>query len=206
MVDVEERGLQIGLHPVRGKEAADAVLGAVLDPRGPLVAGHVQQVAVEPHELRERNRVDCAPLEGGRPHEVAAGDLDLGERVECVDVAGEGAERLAEVRGRGGETAAAQLELAELHLRPGGGLLLVGGRIAGEQQGVARRVEVADQLAPVRDAGVRRDPGLQAGHRVEGLERLAVAAELEQRVARLAVAEGGRRGDPQRLPSQRERE
>ena len=42
---------------------------------------------------------------------------------------------------------------------------------------------IAEQLSRVRDAGVRREARLEPRELVEGRERLAVAAELDERVA-----------------------
>ena len=117
----------------------------------------VQQVGVQADELRQRDRLDRAPLERGRPREAPARELDLRERVERIDVAGEGPQRFAEVAVGRGEVPAGELELSQLPLGPGERLPLVGGRIACEQQRGVGAVVVAEQLARVGDPGVRRD-------------------------------------------------
>ena len=63
----------------------------------------------------------------------------------------------------------------------------------------------AEQLEPVRDAGVRGEAGPQRRHRVEGLEGRGVAAELDERVAGDAVVERRRRRDRVGLAAEHER-
>jgi len=88
VVDVEERSLEVGAHAVCGEQTADSVLRRVLHPRGASMAAGAQQVGVQPHELRQRDRRDRAPLERGCLCEPATRQLDLREGVECVDVTG----------------------------------------------------------------------------------------------------------------------
>src|SRR5205823_9893971 len=61
------------------------------------------------------------------------------------------------------------------------------GRVRGRVDGQLHRLHcggrTTDQLAPVRDAGIRGQARPQAVHAIEVLERLSVAAELDERVA-----------------------
>ena len=85
------------------------------------------------------------------------------------------------------EPAAGELELAELCLRPGVRLALVGRSVAGKEERRARAVEMAEQFPRIGDARIGGDAGLETRHRVERGECFVVAAELEQGVADDAV-------------------
>ena len=63
MIDVEQRGLEIGLDAVRAQQLLDRADECVLAPCGGLVAGELLEIAERRDELRQGNRLDGAPLE-----------------------------------------------------------------------------------------------------------------------------------------------
>ena len=205
MVDVEERRLEVRSDAVRGEQALDHADEGVLAARQPLVAGHVLEVAERRHELRQRDRLHRPPLEPDRLRVASAGRLDLGERVQGVDVARVRSERCAVLARRRCQPAVRPVELAELHVRPGEGLGLVDGRVHREAHRRDGSGEVAAQLARVRDPRVGGEAGPEARQPVEGRERLAVAAELDERIADDAVAPRGRGRERNRPTAERER-
>src|SRR5207244_2211755 len=111
VVDVEERRLEVGPDAVRLEQPADSVDGRVLRLRRSRTAGDAVEIAEVADELRERDRLGGAPLEGASVPQVAARRLDLRERVERVDVAREDVQRRLQVRGRGRVPALGELEL-----------------------------------------------------------------------------------------------
>src|SRR5262249_57430552 len=92
------------------------------------------------------------------------------------------------------EPALRPVELSELRLRPSERFGLADRGIDREAHRACRAGDVAQQLARIRDTRVRADARPERNHRVEGRERLLVAAELDERVADHAVPlRGGRR-------------
>src|SRR5438128_3731163 len=193
MIDVEERGLEVGLDAVRDEQALDHPDQRVLPSRLPLVPGKPVHVAERADELRERDRVDGALLKRDRVAEVAASRLDLRERVEAVHVAGEAGESRAVERAGGAESPRRPVDLAELHGGPRGCFGLAGGSVERESHRLDCAGDVAEQLARVPDSRIRGEARLQRPHSVERRECLAVAAELDEGIADDAVV-AGRRG------------
>lgn len=108
---------------------------------------------------------------------------DAGEPIERVHVARERREGRAEVPLGRRELAEAEVQLAELDVRPRGRLGAPRGGVEREPHCRDRRARSAEQLARVRDARVRGEAGLSGGEGVEGGERVAVAAQLDEGVA-----------------------
>ena len=105
VVDVEERGLEVGLDAVRDEEPLDHADQRVL-PAGELRSpGDAVEVAELADVLRQRDRGDGPLLQRDRRCEPASCRLDAGERVERVGVAGEDA------RARLGTAASAAVSL-----------------------------------------------------------------------------------------------
>ena len=120
-------------------------------------------------------------------------------------VAGEGA-KCGSILALGGAHATDRpVELAELETRPGLRLSFARGGLDRELHRVDRLWDAAEQVEPVRDAGIGGEPGSKRCHRVEGLEGCGVTAELDESVAGDAVVEGGRRRDRVRLAAEHER-
>jgi hypothetical protein len=145
VVDVEEGGLEIDADSVGDQEPPDPVLGRVFDAGRSRVPGRSEEVAQQADELRQRDRVDRTLFEACRRPEMAAGDLDLGDRVESVDVAREGLECGTDVRRCCVQPAAGEFELAELGFRPRVRLPFVGGCVGGQKQRLPGAVEIAEQ-------------------------------------------------------------
>ena len=205
MVGVEERGLEIGADAVRREQPLDCADQAVLVACEPQAARGGVEVAEERDELRQRDRLRRRPLEPRRRAQPSARRFDLRERIEAVDIARECAQGGARLpRGRL-PSPVAKLELRELHVRPRERLPLADRRVEREAHRVPRAGDVAAQLARVRDPCIRGETRLEPRHRVERGERLAVAAELDERVADHAVVAGGARRERTRPPPERER-
>ena len=128
VVDLEEGDLEVGLDAVRVQQPLDRADQRVLavGEHGP--AGDPVQVAERRDVLRQRDRVDRLPLGGDRLAVGAASGERLRERVEAVGVVGEDPEREAELALGVGDPAVAEVELAELDVRPGGRLRGAGWR------------------------------------------------------------------------------
>ena len=74
-------------------------------------------------------------------------------------------------------------KLAEVQRRPGRRFRAGHGGLGGQPHGCDGAWSIAEQLPRVRDARVGREAGLEPRQLVKGRERLAVAAELDERVA-----------------------
>ena len=100
--------------------------------------------------------------------------------------------------------AGVELDIAELHHRPGD--VLGHGRVGGEREAVRldRGGGLADQFARVRDARVRSDPRSEHGHVVVGGKGLPVPAKVEERVAECAIRGSVEPVEPDRAASLRE--
>ena len=66
VVDVEERGLEVGLDAVRDEQPLDHADQRVLPLRESPAAGDAVEVAEHDDVLRQRDQVDRAPLERDR--------------------------------------------------------------------------------------------------------------------------------------------
>ena len=147
----------------------------------------LEQVAEQRDELRERYGRRRPPCRDDRRAEPSPRGVDPGLLLEREDVSGEDRERSPDMLGRRFDPAVAERELRKLHVGPGS-------RFGRSSRGVERELHrrsgarpVADQLARVRDAGVGGEARPHGRHPVERREGLAIAAELDQRVADDAV-------------------
>ena len=131
--------------------------------------------------------------------------LGLRKAVEGEGIPREGRERDAHVARGGSRAPGRQLEQAELDARPGVCLVLTDRCRRRELHRARRAGCVAEQLARVRDARVRRDARLERCHPIERGERLRVVTELDLGVADDAVDARGRRRDRPRAEAERER-
>src|SRR5947208_699185 len=195
VIDVEERGLEIGLYPVRDQQALDDGDQLVLLLRQPRMTDRAVEVTERRDVLGQRDPVDGVLLETDCGPVAAHARLGSREGVECVGVVRKDPERLPVLVGGGPEPADRQVDQAELNVRPGGGFALAVAGCHGELHRADRAGYVAEQLARVGDPGIRGKARLHARHRVEGLEGGGVAAELDERVADDAVVASRRRRD-----------
>ena len=118
------------------------------------------------------------------------------EAVESGCVPGDMGERDAELPLRARVVASRIEELPELQCRPGRRFGTGHGGLGCQPHGGDGAGTIAEQLSRVRHACVRRQAWLESRQLVEGRERLAVAAELDERVADGAERPGlsGRQG------------
>ncbi|HEU4409516.1 MAG TPA: hypothetical protein VFS43_29945 [Polyangiaceae bacterium] len=169
----------------RVREAAAALdLGEGLVGPGP-VAGALARLAEQPGGLDEGALLVGLGEELGRPAGVAAGERDAA-------LADEGGRVVVEVRERAVEAGLGPLDVAlvpeeqgGLHQHPGPGLGVarVEARVDGLPGDRLRPGDVAAQPAQVRGARERGQVRLEVDHALGGLDREAVAPELEGRVA-----------------------
>ena len=160
-----------------------AVDDGVLPGGRPWPAGPLQEVAEGGDVLGQGHSRDRPSLEGDRPGQPLPSSLDQSEAVESGCVSGNMGERGAELPLRARVVASRDEKLAELQRRPGRRFGAGHGGLGGQPHGGDRAGTVAEQLSRVRDAGVGGEARLEPRQLVEGRERLAVAAELDERVA-----------------------
>ena len=173
MVEVEQRGLELGAHAVRRLDARGGLhqrvgaLGRVL--RSP---GRAQHVAVPDRVLRQRQARHDASQEGGRTAVVAARGRDPGEPGLGVHMARPRGER-RRVR------AASAVEVARRRSAMFPSWTRANARCSGSESSrvsASRRAagggpRPSEQLAGVGDPGVRADARRELGHPVVGGER-----------------------------------
>ena len=158
MIDVEQRGLEIGLDSVRAQQPLDRPDQGVLARRCCVVSLSSLEIAEGRHELRQWNRLGRAPLERDGPRQPALRRLDLCECVERIDVARPNRERDPIVPFRETQTAVRPEELSELRLRPRERLRLTDGGFDGEAHGI-RRTRERRPSARAHTTHARRTPG-----------------------------------------------
>ena len=200
MVCFEERVLDVRAHAARPLEPVDGGHERVLA----LCRSEPCPAARGSRRARRRTAASGTVVAARRSRRTAparspSAASTMRERVESGCIPGPVPERGAvRLRGRG-VVADREEQLAELRLRPGGRLRAGNRALRRELHGGARAGHVPAQLSRVRDARVRGDVRLQPRHRVEGSERLAVATELEERVADRAEVPRRRRRERARL-------
>ena len=193
------------MTPFARSSRSIAPISAYWLPSARRTAGHPVEVAESRDVLRERDRIDGGALEGDRSLHVPEGRLDLRLRVQAVGVLRKDRVGQAHLAQRERVAPVVEVELAELDVRPGGRLLRAGRGVDGELHRLDRAGGVAAQLAAVRDAGVGREVGPEPVHRVERVEGLVVAAELDEGVADDAVVPRDRRRERVGLLAERQR-
>ena len=169
--------------PLASLHAVDGGHDGVLPGGRPWPAGPLLEVAEGGDVLGQGHSRDRPSLEGDRPGQPLPSSLDQSEAVESGCVSGSMGERGAELPLRARVVASQEEKLAEVQCRPGRRLGTGHGGLGGQPHGGDGAGTVAEQLSRVRDACVRGKAGLEPRQLVEGRERLAVPAELDERVA-----------------------
>ena len=196
MVDAEQRQLEIGVDAARPLDAVDGVDDGVLPGGRSWPAGPLQEVAESGDVLGQGHGRDRPSFEGDGPGQPLPSGLDRCEAVESGCVSGDMGERDAELPLRARVVASRIEELPELQRRPGRRFGTGHGGLGCQPHGGDGAGTIAEQLSRVRHACVRRQARLEPRQLVEGRESLAVAAELDERVADGAERPGlsGRQG------------
>ena len=206
MVDVEERRLEVGLDAVGDEQPLDHADQRVLLARLGRSAVRALEVAEHRHVLRQRDPVDRLLLGGDRRVDVPATVLGPRQRVVGRRVAGEGSQRRrapARAPARPGRPRTRPCSAARASTprsRPGRATPRARAAAPSERR---RRRRAAAGACPTR--AYERDVGPQRGHRVERLESLVVAPELDERIADHAVVARRRGRDRARAAAKRER-
>ena len=183
MVDVEERLLEAVVDAVRALDALDGVEDRVLAGGRPQAGRPPQEVAERGDVLRQPRGRDRPSLEGDRPGQPLPSGLDECEAVESGCVSRDMGERDAVLPLRARVVASQSEKLPEVHGGPGRRFGAGHRGLGSQPHGGDGAGVVAEQLSRVRDAGVGGQARLELRQLVEGRERLAVAAELDERVA-----------------------
>ena len=192
VVDVEEGELEIHVHAAAALEPGDRRDEIVLPLRPGVIAGGAEQVTEIANVRRQWKHLGCTTREPDGASDVSARGLDLRERIERRRVSVSHAQRRGVLTSRGTETPVVPVELPELCVGPRKRFGLSNARVHRELHRLLGPGDIAEQLARIRDASIGAHARFQRDHPVEGVERLFVAAELDERVTDDAVTVRGR--------------
>ena len=189
VVGVEQRELQIHVHTVGGRELVHRLHDGLLPVGEVGLPRHPVQVGERDDELGGGVAGDDVGVAGDRELVIAARPRDLGEPGEVRHVRRIEVEPAPVPLAGRPHVAGTERQLAEL-VRGPGGVRGRPGRVERHPHRALRAADVADELAGVGDACVRGEVGPGVHHRLEGVERAVVSAQLDQRVPDHAVGVG----------------
>ncbi len=185
-----ERQLEIGVDAVRGVQLLDGGDERVLRVRLVLSPSGAQHVAVPDDKLGQGDGPHRLRVELGGAVEVTRGGRHSRLSGQTGRVAGKGRQRRGVLGCGAGNVAAVEAEIAKLDADPGDVLGVAGAGGGRLLHGDQCALPVPHQLAQIGDARVRAEVGTEIDHRLDGLDRLVVAAELHLGVADHPVGRG----------------